>query len=288
MGDTAIRVTNVRGLELRNGTVTSPAVTNAVIEVGTASAAGKAIVEDLRVSGGDRGIFLNGVPNFFVRRNLISDFASVSSEGISISAGGFPGTTPFQGIIESNVLRDDGAGGGGSFGISVFHPTEGVIIRSNTVQAGFTGVQLSSATGALVEDNYVTDNASIGYNIANGGSLRIINNRVEGASQHGFQLFNVQNSLITDNIATDCSLHGFYVTFNSGGNLFERNVANLNGKGFQFDSGSDNNRYGRNSAFGNTGGCGVGIATCGQANFCDQGANNLSFGDNLIPGPPPC
>ena len=57
-------------------------------------------------------------------------------------------------------------------------------------------------------------------------------------------------------------------------------------------AGSDNNTYGRNTAVGN-GSFAVNCPSspdplCGAPDLCDEGSGNKSFGDNLVPGHPPC
>ena len=83
------------------------------------------------------------------------------------------------------------------------------------------------------------------------------------------------------------SAHGLYVEGTS--NTIEGNTLNFNGgAGLYFGTFGCRNRFGRNVAEGNQG---IGVGACSalfppeSCSVC-PGPPNVSFGDNLIPGPP--
>jgi parallel beta-helix repeat protein len=270
----------------------------ATILVKTPGAEGMAVLEDLKINGGAHAIKMEPVHNFGIRRNLI-----VNASNSAIRVGEATDILPFTGYIEDNVMRDVGKG------IELAKANEGVAIRGNIISTQSQGVSVKDSSGLSLLDNYVFNSGALGsILLTDSDSCTIANNRATGnaGSQDGLTLIRTTGCLISENVFNGHGEEGIRLAATSDGNTLERNVTNGNGGfGLALDCSSRDNRYGRNSATGhsgnsvNLGGPGgacnnPGPLTCGWPNFCNETAcapsvgTNPSFGDNLIPGPPPC
>ncbi len=313
-----IDANNVKSIVIRNGTISGTSTTSAVIRLSAAGPDGRVVVEDMKIAGGSDGILLSPVANFQIRRNFIVDS---QDDGIDIANSALDS----GGIIEDNVLRNVAKNNGAAAVLALNASTNGLVIRGNKIQADFSGIFVGTATGLLIEDNDVlATGGGAGLGVLSSDNCTVRNNRVSGttALQPGIKLLNTTHCLVVDNVSINNAGHGISLedgndnrierniannnsrsgvnlqaSFPSGlgsfRNVIEKNVTNGNGLyGIFFDASSDDNRYGRNSSTGNLSNpvsCAApGIATCGAPNLCDEGTANLSFGDNLIPGPPAC
>ena len=248
-----------------------------------------AVLEDLKIKGGGWGVIISEFSNVEIRRCLIVD---ATQRTILLPGNGGIGV---HGVIEENVLRTTAFNG-----IQV-DSAEGMTIRANVVEAQ-TGIQVGSGAGVSIVDNQLYPNGEestvvyTGIFASTGDSFsgcEIARNEVMGNGlglvDDGITLWNADYCRVTDNIVRGFTGSGIGLV-TATGNILERNSFQANSQnGIRFHPGSSDNRYGRNSAKGNAGGCSnPGIPTCGAPDLCDEGTGNLSFGDNLVPGPPPC
>ncbi|MCP3979504.1 MAG: hypothetical protein GY716_09270 [bacterium] len=302
---TAIQVQNVKTFVLRNGSVVCADPFHYGIDVQTTSADGGAVIEDVKVRGGLFGIWLHTAANIALRRNFITE----SNIGALIQ--GSVGGNGVQGTIEDNVLRDTTTGinfNGVSFN------TNGLVIRSNNLLDVGTGVFADKARRLIVADNDIGA-TNMGIHVLSTRTCTIANNRISGdpsGSSEGIDLGDVHGCVVTDNVADnhgsdgivllgstgnlivgnivhDNAGAGIRITNGSERNTVERNVATYNGAfGIHFTATGSDTHYGRNSTQGNSGpSCAVaaGAVCVTPPDLCDEGSGNVSFGDNLAPGP---
>jgi parallel beta-helix repeat protein len=131
-----------------------------------------------------------------------------------------------------------------------------------------------------------------GISIVGTHGSTISGNVVRDSYEHGIWLTaDSLRNLVRDNVSTgnglSTSAHGLYVQ--GASNTIEGNTLHFNGgAGLYFDTAGCRNRFGRNMAEGNVG---IGVGACSALfppESCSQcaGSPNVSFGENLIPGPP--
>ncbi|MCP3979750.1 MAG: hypothetical protein GY716_10550 [bacterium] len=273
-------VSNVLSFTIRNGSITSSGSDQ--VNVTTAAVSNSSVViEDLKLRGGGfASMFVTNAAHVEVRRNFVEGLGN----GLFLDSSSIPSA----GIIEDNVMRNLA-----EYGIDQRGSATGLTIRGNLVDInlpGGAGIATDDITDSLIVDNSVT-HQSVGI-LVNGDTNTIDNNRVRGTndmgifSETGIKLFNSKNCTVTNNVTTGHFGTGIDVIL-SDGNRIERNASNDNGW-FGIRLHGSNNRYGRNTAWNNAGGVACGGATCGTPDFCNTGVGNVSFGDNLMPGLPPC
>ncbi len=234
----------------------------------------KAVAEDINAIGGTWGIWLSDYTDFAVRRNNVT-----STGGDAILVQGHQ-TATTMGTIEHNRVFD------------IDDP--GIVVTRG------------SSVGILnnrVED--LTDGPGIHYGNGSGGLIAGNTVLITGAGGHGIEVYDSQGCKVADNVVREAAGNGIYVwpgnandnlvienvVSASGGdglrvegqlNHIECNVLNSNtGYGLYMTVASGMNTFGRNTTRGNAG------PACGNPDFCNLGGGNASFGDNLIPGPPP-
>ena len=318
-GADVILASDLRTLVLRNGTIKSPVTcpcpSTDVIRINSvgAGASARVVLEGLKITGGHDAVKLIQVANYVIARNFILD---ADHSGITAAASAITTT----GVIEENLIREVGDPTAG-FGIDISDPTEGLTIRKNIVSSRFVGVAITTSSGLTLDDNHVFGGGASGgsIHVFSSDSCTVINNRTSNSVGSGIKLRNTDNCLVADNVSNGHGRNGISLEAASGNlvvgnvtndnvrdgigieaalavpsdkNTVDRNVTNDNGRyGIHFDPTSGDNRYGRNSAVGNTGNAAPCIVTCGTPpDLCDEGpaAPNVSFGDNLVPGVPPC
>jgi parallel beta-helix repeat protein len=235
----------------------------------------RSVLEDLNIHVPTvAGIRIDETNNFAIRRVLVSN--------------GFPAT----GKIESCQLS-----GGGGQGISIGGGSS-VTIEGNTV-AGFTqeGIILDTCQSCLVKDNSVSLsggnggiylNSAVGTSVVNNVSSVNRSNGIHLGSQARSTL--VQNNVMSKNGSNPNPADGLRV--DGWGAVIVGNTMNENfGIGLHLSSTSGLCTIGRNTARLNGGGA---PAVCGGPpvlffpDSCNgSAAGHSTFGDNLIPGPPP-
>ncbi len=271
-----MNVVNVRSLVIRNGNiVVSSNISRAINTALTPVPGSRLVVEDLKITGGDQNILFQNASSVTIRRNFFD-----SSEGAIFF---WPSSVVVSGTIEGNVIRNC------ERGIDVSTAVSGLTIRSNQIEATlYSGITTDGITQSTVVDNAILHDAT-GILIRNGDNVMIHGNRI-GADAGGTKGISVEattNSTIRGNVVSNHTQSGIVIDAASAGLTIEQNSSNLNGDHGILILGNDN-RYGRNTARGNSGNTACAGATCGTLDFCDAGVGNVSFGDNLIPGPPPC
>ena len=283
-GVPVIELVGVRSVTIRNGSLRPTGPGGFGIR---AAAVEKLVIEDVKTVDGDFGFFLEEVPNFAMRRNIILNPAV---EGIYIDGlGGVP--SPPTGVIEDNQIKD-----AGMFGIHVFNSHSGVqIVRNRVDRAGGHGIFLQFGNTCIVAENTV-EQAFDGISLEQIEGCKIYNNVTSSNNGTGINAIATFDSLFLDNVSSKNVLSG--IETDGERNLFDRNVVSANGcYGIWFRG--RNNNYGRNTARFNGGACG---APCGVApveictppygggafapDLCVDAVLNTSLCDNMMPGPP--
>jgi len=265
----------VTQVTIRNGTLDGGGVS---IDATVAGGGEKIVIEDIKSQGaGADAIHILDIENPVIRRTVIE---GASGAGILID-----GLTLHLAKIEDNVIREVS-------GIGIAFANGSATIRNNKVNSLATSaVLLSAASGSLVSENTVVGGAGTGILLVNGDGNRIVDNVVRDMGFHGIQI----DGLSTDNVALDNTVSncGFVLPGGSGmfvmgdRNQIERNLLNANsGFGLRFIPGADSNTFGRNMARGNTGAAaGPCAGVDDPPNYCNDGALNDTYADNLIDGP---
>ncbi len=278
-----IEIDNVRSVTLRGGTVRSSLTTNC-IEV----TAKQVVIDGLVLLCGVQAISITSADTIGIRDNRIR------AEGGSLSVSG---VAVVKGQIERNLIESGGMMGGPD-AISVTAPSSGLVVRENQIDgAGSAGIELMKADNALVVGNSVRSVGGAGIVLLESSGSRVNGNATR--QNHGAGLFLSMSAdcLVEDNVSSSNGGHGISLV-GANRNHLEGNVTNRNGTGplpsfgIFFSPTSNGNSYGRNSSRGNLAAPGTcanpGPATCGAPEFCDLGTGNGTFGDNLLPGQPPC
>jgi parallel beta-helix repeat protein len=251
-----------------------------------ASTAAQVVVEDVTVKEPwGRGINLNNVGAIAVRRvTVLGATNGTGSDGIGI----YSPSPFFQNAVVEDCTLTAVPGSGIVFNRGAVH------IRNNRVTAaGDGGIWVFEARGSEISGNLVVGSANdTGITIVGTHGSTVSGNIVRDSYNHGIRLTTDSlNNLVRDNVSTGNGLstsgHGLYVEGSS--NKIEGNTLNFNGgAGLYFSTAGCRNTFGRNMAQENVG---TGVGGCNALfppESCSQcnGAPNVSFGDNLIPGPP--
>jgi parallel beta-helix repeat protein len=286
-----VLVTNVRSFTVRNGSLAGASTSQDGLSViGASSAEDRAVIEDVKVSGGDDGIFLDNVTNFLIQRNLI---IAPDASGIEISDTDAAPTT-LTGLIASNVVRDVNDG----TGIRVKNTNDSVTIRGNHVVSESpidpVGIYVESADGLIVEGNNVSGGGT-GIKVKNSEQCRVADNVVSEGNFSGLELENADDCLVLRNVFSSNDFYGILLSVDSDRNHLERNNCSNNTlQGIQIDEFCEANTYGRNTLRRNdptqatTCTDGGVPSPCGNPAVCDETGlpnadvkRNRSFGDNM-------
>ena len=264
-------------LTVRNGTLSD---CRSGVHVSTAT---QVVVEDVTVNAPwGAGIHLQNVGAIAIRRVTVLGVAGVGSDGIGI----YSPTPSLQNAVVEDCTVTAVNGTGIVFNRGSVH------MRNNRVTASGGGIWVFEARGGEISGNLVVGTTEdTGITIIGTHGSTISGNVVRDSYNHGIWLTGDSiHNLVRDNVLTGNGLstsgHGLYVQGTS--NQIEGNTLNFNGgAGLFFNATGCKNTFGRNMAQGNDGG---GVSAC-TALFppesCSQcsGSANVSFGDNLIPGP---
>jgi len=280
--DTTIQATGAGRLFVHSGELIANRDTVPILDV---DGTNLVILEDLEMSGGLSGIELRNVANFEIRRNLLMDiggdcgpFGCDNAHGILIDAANSSGT------IEDNTIRDTQ-----SDGIRINTSTRGTLIRNNAViSVASSAIRVEGGFLVRIERNRLStgttgidlnaDNSTIEGNNVSGGFVDAIS--VEG-----------DGCLIFDNTAIGALNYGIVLRGDSNHNHVDRNLVIGNfAAGIAFLGDADENTYGRNTVRDNGAytDCTAGTSACDNAEVCDLGTDNYSFGDNIAAGPGGC
>lgn len=304
-----IDVVGVNNFVLRNGSIRADST---AIFVDLSSCDGASVeIERVKVTGGTGSWVIS--PSVFLRHNTMTDIPSPGPNGaLYVAVTG----QVMKGVIEDNILRDI-AGNGIYLGVA-----RGFVIMRNHVQVSGKPITIAGQNfGIRVEENWLESSstgADPSLNMPNScGSCSVKNNQVFGGA--GMYFKNMFSSRISGNaVYVDSEESNGYHFEDSSGNRIHDNVAYgyIYGAGILLDGdiqGSDENTlegnlinafqlgihmtgasarnsYGRNSVRRNLGGgtCPGQVSACAAPGLCDEGFANVTFGDNLTPGPPPC
>jgi parallel beta-helix repeat protein len=221
------------------------------------------------------------------------DVGSIVLQRVRVLGAGLDGVGIYSPFPHTAVIEDCTIRGTGANGI-VFQTGSAEIRNNRVISAGYGGILLSGATGSEVSGNLVVGAANdVGITLSATQGSTIAGNVVRSSYFHGIWVqSDSANNVVRDNVSTGNGLptpgHGLFVQGTA--NMIEGNTLNGNGgAGLFFNFTGCGNTFGRNMARGNVGsgvgGCGALFApeSCTQ---CGAGTANVSFGDNLIPGPP--
>lgn len=250
----------------------------------------KLTAEGLRISDGGYGIQALGSPNFTIKNNTI---VNPDPDGIYLDGAGL--AVPISGTIERNLVKD--AIGGG---ITVIDNHSSVAIVHNRIDRTFTasGIFVQSGNGCLITQNTVEEAAQEGIFLKSVEVCKIHNNVSTFNGGNGILMDAVFNSLVIDNVAGRNTMSGIVQLGET--TKFDNNVVSSNGC-WGLHLAGRSNTYARNSAKFNSGAaacagaCGVApVEVCpipygGGAfapDLCVDAVDNVSYCDNLMPGPP--
>jgi len=281
--DTLIRATGSGRLVIRSGALVADTDAAPILDVDGTTLV---VLEGLEMSGGLSGMELRNVENFEIRRNLLMDiggdcgpFGCDNAHGILIDA------TNSSGTIEDNTIRDTQ-----SDGIRIDTSTRGTLIRNNAVvNVASAAIRVEGGFLVRIERNRLGtgttgidlhgDNSTIEGNNVAGGFVDSIS--VEG-----------DRCLIFDNVAIGALNYGIVLRGDSNHNHVDRNLVIGNyAAGIAFLADADENTYGRNTVRDNgaySDCLATGTSPCDNAEVCDIGTDNHSFGDNIAAGPGGC
>lgn len=269
----AVLVSAPGDVSIRNG-----AIRNAHVGVHAPAGGTRILLEDLQIRSCDPAIRVVDVGTVVLRRVLVEGPGNaIRIEGAAVKVG----------TVEDCIVRD------AANGIAVDNASGFAVVRNHVEGTTGEGISLSGCSGCLVAENEVT-RASSGIVVTGSSAVTLRNNAVSDCRTNGIRINGSSEDVAAlDNVVVRNG-------FPAGGNgllvegdraFLSGNVLNdNNGVGLWLSSGSSDVTFGRNTARGNAG---SGGAVCGAApplfppNSCNDGAGNTSFGDNLIPGPPP-
>lgn len=304
-GGNVIDAKDLRTLTVRNGVIRHQGTGASGILV---QATDSAIVEQMKISGGRYGVWISlGVTSFAIRDNTISE---TNDNGILVNYAGSTDPEVAEGSIDDNTLRDCGdaaSAPNGGRGIEVRFGVSSVAIRRNRIERPHTyGITVNSRGAVVIDGNRVNETGYRGIIASATGACRVSNNVVQNAGVLGSEVENLggdgifindtaSNCLLLNNVSTNNYMSGLRV---EGDRChIDGNVLNDNRlAGLFFEPEADQNTFGRNTARNNGAGAGPPDGSCAvqtctgltEPDFCDEGVDNTSFGDNLAPGPPTC
>lgn len=253
--------------------IEASAVTNLRVAGGRVAAVGDAVsvtgfsqnvvLEDLQIAVAGDGLRIEAT-NFRVSRVQIVPNPHLQT-GIKILPGSSHGFVDHVSVswaesygfdIEGNhiAITDCSAGAAGDAGISI-DGNDNVIARNSL---------FGSAVSIIVDGarNIVTSNQGTRTMVVAGGSTQVRENTITGADGHCISVRGSGN-LLESNLASSCDLFGIFFSASAQDNVYRGNVARGNGDCTKEDCHSCN-----------------GIGT---DDFCDEGTNNTSAGDNFLP-----
>ncbi|MCP3977969.1 MAG: hypothetical protein GY716_01380 [bacterium] len=303
-GLSVIEVTGLENFTMRNGSVVGgDDDEDTVFVTGTDGDEDLVIVEDVKIKGGDEGLYLDKVTNFAIRRNLVVE---TLGSGIRV-ADSASSSDQMTGIIEDNVVRDT------AIGIEFRWTNRSATIRNNQIVNPFD----PSRVGLRVR--YGRSTVIVGNNISGGGTgieigdsgvgpisgceeCTIAENNVSDSDATGIELYNCDECTIKDNLASSNGEHGLDMNDSDRcfiqGNQFNRNDT----FGIYLRDNSDGNSYGNNVLRDNDADLpaatctGVPASPCASPAVCDETGldpavdadANRSFGDNMVDAPGTC
>ena len=268
----------IRRVTIRNGEVRDGGLFFDTVE--------RVTVEDVQVASSPTiGIFAAMPLSVVVRNSTIIDSADF---GIFVDSSGGPAVT---GTVADNVVRDSGADA------IRFEGAHGsVAVEHNRVEiCGDAGINMLGGEGFLISQNTISG-CTDGLRVEASNNSKIYNNVLTRNFRNGMTLLTLGGFLVLDNSSSFNGENGIFVE--GFFNKLENNSMMANGRfGLFFGPASTDNVYGKNGARGNSGGaCAFvpPVEPCGPAggggsvppDFCNEGVDNTSYCDNLLPGPP--
>jgi parallel beta-helix repeat protein len=218
------------------------------------------------VTGGTGAIFALGVSGInvhdgFLRTDVdglrLLSVAEFAVRRVTITSGddGPIFVSGSNGVVEDNQIDGEIATVNGA-SISVLNNESSAGLFTDCVNCRVSGNAFAyvslDGTGGRIQDN------TMAHIVVNGSDNVLRNNTMTSASQNGISVFGSRNHL-ADNVVTSSA-----------------------GFGLDFSALSSDNVYRGNTARGNGGtGC---SGTSSGGDFCDEGTNNTSHGDNYMPG----
>jgi nitrous oxidase accessory protein NosD len=252
----------------------------------------KVTIEDLKINQPqDIGIYLQQVRTLALRRNLIVD---AGTDGIRLQA--VPGFA-YEGTIEHNIIRDCGTAAPGGTGIIIYDASSLAILH-NRIEGIFgpaapppalgSGIYLERVSGSLLAENTIQEVSNTGIEIRCDAGFgesygnKLFDNVIHSTQVDGISLTEFcDDHLIVRNVVTHCVFDGIQI----GGDfnyIFQNhstsNFISGGSFGLVFLATANGNTYSQNTARNNT-------ADFADFNFIPP--FNDSFGDNMMPGPPP-
>lgn len=260
---------------IRNGDIS--AVSVGVEFDNQSGGAERAVIEDLRIyAPGSAGIRVANVNNVVVRRVLV-----YRSFGDGIRISGSPATAGE--VADSQINLPVGVG------VAVGAAASFAIVDNRIYGSGLEGIRVDSCRACRVDGNTVTAPGGAGGIYVTsmlGGSLS--RNTVTQSNATGIRLGAFSSDLaVRGNVSNDSGADGLLVEgfrFHIEGNVLNES----NGFGLRFAAGSGYSTFGRNMARNNGGAGGwpcAELPALFAPDSCNDGLNNFTFGDNLIPGP---
>jgi len=215
-----------------------------------------------------------------VRQLHSPDFGiiTISGDEIELDLNGFTveGSTYPVNVTGSGVTVINGTVIGGNERV-INLVGDNFVIRKLTLVTGDDASLVVSGSNGIIED-LVVDGSPGGPGIlvyGNGNSIRncVVNDSNYGISVHG------EGNQITHNTISGC---GIGIDVHGSFNAFEGNLVTGGGTfGIRLLSNATGNVYRGNTARNNNGTDCTGTASGGD--FCDEGTNNTSHGDNYMP-----
>jgi parallel beta-helix repeat protein len=147
----------------------------------------------------------------------------------------------------------------GGDGILVTSST-GVVISRNTVEDSTRGIHLQPGSGHQVFENVVSGTITGPGILVEADSVFVLKNTISHGASFGIEVTGARNQ-IEDNATLNNGSYGLWLAVGSTGNVFRRNSARGNA--------------------GPGGPCGAGPGP--TTDFCNDGINNNTFGDNFMP-----
>jgi parallel beta-helix repeat protein len=271
-----IRARGVDNLTVRNGMLSGGTADGIHVEDSR-----KVVIEDVKaqVQGGV-GFALLEVATTTLRRNIL--FAS-GSAGILIDGQFLDPMRKVEGTIEDNQLFECGDG------IIVLNGDSYAVLNNRVeITLNGDGIRANTCDACLIAENTVKKAMAMGIVLDEGRVCKLYNNVVHGSGAEGIALLvSTQDCLVLNNLSSENAANGFVT--DGMRNHIDQNVFNFNGQaGVWFTPNATDNTIGRNTLRANQvapGPCAFTPAPCFWPDYCDDGINNTSFGDNMGPGP---
>ena len=178
-------------------------------------------VRDLKISGGQNGVFGNNVSGFEVSNNRIT---GAQQSGLQL-------TGTVDGTIDSNTINANGVDG-----VTIGTFASGTISNNTMVNNLFNGLTVTLNQNGTISGNTANSNSNAGFFFTTFANGEFSTNVASNSTNNGIVIGDLQGGLIQDNQSTLNGGNGLRVTTLTNGSVLNNTLFDNNNAGLSINT----------------------------------------------------